>query len=103
MLTENDIAPYHDEQLAEHVSGGEDDSEEERDTDGLTPTVLEARYDGTVSVDSWLVNEQDIKLTLCELVPVQGWFRQMFLFTFRCSCECCQTDTLVGSLEFRCC
>lgn len=56
-----------------------------------------------MSVDSWLVNEQDIKLTLCELVPVQGWFRQMFLFTFRCSCECCQTDTLVGSLEFRCC
>lgn len=42
MLTENDIAPYHDEQLAEHVSGGEDDSEEERDIDGLTPTVLEA-------------------------------------------------------------
>jgi len=43
---------------------------------------------------------------LCELVCVcniRGLFRQLFLFTFRCSCECCQTDTLFGSIEFRCC
>lgn len=58
-VIESDIALYQDEPLAEHVSGGEDNSKEERDIDGLTPTILEARYDGTVSVDSWLVNEQE--------------------------------------------
>ena len=32
---------------------GDGDSEEERDVDGLTPAVLESRYEGSVSVESW--------------------------------------------------
>ena len=46
------IAPYQDEPLAE------DDEEngernEEADLDGLTPAVLEARYEREVFVESW--------------------------------------------------
>ena len=53
-------APYQDEPLAEDGEGSEDergaDNEgEEADEDGLTPRVLEARYDRTVAVNSWLV------------------------------------------------
>ena len=53
-VIESEIIPYQDEPLAvnsEETGGG--DSEEERDVDGLTPAVLESRYEGSVSVESW--------------------------------------------------
>ena len=56
-VIDSEITPYEDEPLAE-VGGheaGYGDSEEERDLDGLTPAVLEMRYERTASVDSWLV------------------------------------------------
>ena len=54
-VTENEIRPYCEEPLAD-ISQDEgsdpDDHEEERDLDGLTPVDLEARYEGTVLLDS---------------------------------------------------
>ena len=51
------ITPYEDEPLA--ADDGEDrettDDGEEADVDGLTPAVLEARYEKEVAVNSWLV------------------------------------------------
>ena len=50
------VQPYEDEPLADAAS--EPDIEEENedaDADGLTPTVLEARYERTIPVTSWLV------------------------------------------------
>ena len=51
------ITPYEDEPLA--ADDGEDrertDDGEEADIDGLTPAVLEARYEKEVAVNSWLV------------------------------------------------
>ena len=49
------VQPYEDEPLADAAS--EPDIEEENedaDADGLTPTVLEARYERTIPV-TWLV------------------------------------------------
>ena len=48
------IIPYEDEPLAdcgEEVSPNA--NEEETDIDGLTPSTLESRFEGNVSVDSW--------------------------------------------------
>ena len=50
------LQPYEDEPLADAAS--EPDIEEENEdahADGLTPTVLEARYERTIPVTSWLV------------------------------------------------
>lgn len=50
------IEPYQDEPLAEDDSTGEGNGvNEEADEDGLTPTVLEARYEREVPVNSWFV------------------------------------------------
>lgn len=50
------IEPYQDEPLAEDDSTGEgNEVDEEADEDGLTPTVLEARYEREVPVNSWFV------------------------------------------------
>ena len=51
----------------------EDDSDDDRDVDSLSPAVLEARYDGTVEVGSWCTSDQ------------------------------CSTATLIQSMEYRCC
>ena len=53
-FAEGQISLYRDEPLAD-VGDEEDASmnEEEADADGLTPAILEARYEKTVSVDSW--------------------------------------------------
>ncbi|XP_068692002.1 uncharacterized protein [Montipora foliosa] len=73
-VIESEIIPYQAEPLAVvSEETGDGDSEEERDVDGLTPAVLESRYEGSVSVESW------------------------------CQCERCNVETLVGSLEFCCC
>ena len=50
------VQPYEDERLAD--AAAEPDFKEENedaDSDGLTPTVLEARYERTIPVTSWLV------------------------------------------------
>ena len=50
------IEPYQDEPLAEDDSTSEgNEVEEEADEDGLTPTVLEARYERQIPVNSWFV------------------------------------------------
>lgn len=48
------VQPYEDEPLADAASEL-DIEEENEDADGLTPTVLEARYERTIPVTSWLV------------------------------------------------
>ena len=57
-VIESEIRPYCEEPLADitqNEGSDPDDHEEERDLDGLTPVVLEARYKGTVLLDSWYV------------------------------------------------
>ena len=46
------ILPYQDEPLAAEALDV-DDSEEERDVDGLTPLTLAKRYERTVCLESW--------------------------------------------------
>lgn len=43
---------YQDEPLA---PPGEEESDEDADEDGLLPATLEARYDGTTSLNEWYV------------------------------------------------
>ena len=53
-VTNGVIIQYEDEPLAdcgEEVSPNA--NEEETDIDGLTPSTLESRFEGNVSVDSW--------------------------------------------------
>ena len=45
--------PFQDEPLAEDDE--EDDQDEEVDLDGLSPAVLESRFERTVAVNSWFV------------------------------------------------
>ena len=45
--------PYQDEPLAEDDE--EDDQDKEVDLDGLSPAVLESRFERTVAVNSWFV------------------------------------------------
>ena len=47
------ITPYQDEPLAEEDDEENGERNEEADLDGLTPAVLEARYEREVSVESW--------------------------------------------------
>ena len=50
------IEPYQDEPLAEDDNTGEgNEVDEEADEDGLTPTVLEARYEREIPANSWFV------------------------------------------------
>lgn len=56
----SNVTPYQDEPLAEADQTGESE-DEEANVDGLTPAVLEARYEKEVSVSSWLV----LSLTSC--------------------------------------
>ncbi|KAL9970831.1 hypothetical protein ACROYT_G023278 [Oculina patagonica] len=72
-IVEGRISPYRDEPLANTDDEDTSMDEDEADPDGLSPAVLEARYEKAVSVDSW------------------------------CCCELCSDETLVGSLEYRCC
>ena len=45
--------PYQDEPLAEDDE--EEDQDEETDVDGLSPALLESRFERTVAVNSWFV------------------------------------------------
>ena len=49
------ITPYQDEPLAEEDEKENGEREEEAHMDGLTPAVLEARYERVVSLESWYV------------------------------------------------
>ena len=50
------VTPYEDEPLADVETDAEtDEDEEETDLDGLTPAVLEARYEREIPLDSWYV------------------------------------------------
>jgi len=51
-----ELEPYQDEPLASdgETDGGEEN--EEADIDGLTPTVLEARFERRVTAREWIVN-----------------------------------------------
>lgn len=44
------FTPYQDEPLADEMQNNEED--DERDMDGLTPNVLADRQDGTIPVDA---------------------------------------------------
>ena len=46
---------YQDEPLAEDDEEEEEDQDKEADVDGLSPALLESRYERTVAVNSWLV------------------------------------------------
>ena len=46
------VEPYQDEPLAVHNSDS-DESDSEEDEDGLSPAVLEARYDREAAVATW--------------------------------------------------
>ena len=53
-VVDSEILPYQDELLAaEDEALDVDDSEEERDVDGLTPSTLAERYERTVCLESW--------------------------------------------------
>ncbi|PFX25739.1 uncharacterized protein LOC111329956 [Stylophora pistillata] len=67
------IVPYQDEPLADCIEEESSNASEETDNDGLSPSTLEARFEGNACVDSW------------------------------CQCEQCNNELLVGALEFRCC
>ena len=49
------ITRYQDEPLAEDDEKENGEREEEADMDGLTPAVLESRYEREVSLESWYV------------------------------------------------
>ena len=48
------VEPYEDEPLASD-EGDNEDEEEEVDADGLTPAVLEARFEWQIAIREWLV------------------------------------------------
>ena len=49
------VLPYEDEPLADASAEPMEEGNEDADADSLTPTVVEARYERTVSVTSWFV------------------------------------------------
>ena len=56
LFSAGQIEPYPDEPLAEDDSSGDgNEVDKEADEDGLTPTVLEARYEREIPVNSWFV------------------------------------------------
>ena len=103
-VIETEIIPYQDEPLADAVDeetmAVDGESDEEKDVDGLTPAVLEQRYERTVTLDSWLVKLLELIAFLHARARIV--YDAIFVY-FRCRCRRCNTETLVGSLEFRCC
>lgn len=49
------ITPYEDELLADSEASARTEENEETDLRGLTPAVLEARYERVIAVSSWFV------------------------------------------------
>ena len=51
----NEMTPYKDEPLAEESETDAREDDKETDEDGLTPAVLEARYERRISINAWFV------------------------------------------------
>ena len=79
-VVDSEILPYQDEPLAaEDEALDVDDSEEERDVDGLTPSTLAERYERTVCLESWSVNSfsSNFHFILKDLQPnIQVWVKE---------------------------
>ncbi|KAK2571536.1 hypothetical protein P5673_004142 [Acropora cervicornis] len=91
-------APYQDELL---TSDGEQDEEsEDADLDGLTPSVLEGRFERRVAVSEWLVNHVYL---FVNLIKQRNRSVIIALPCFRCNCKQCSDETLADALEFRFC
>ena len=77
------VQPYEDEPLADASAEPDMEENEDADADGLTPTVLEARYERTVPVTSWFVWPFQNKL-YCAFLSCQFmfWRSPSFMFTF---------------------
>ena len=97
------VAPYQDEPLAvigvDQGTAGEDEHEdEEADLDGLTPTVLEARYEREVPVNSWLVQLLQYLTNLLELIDSSSKAKYLAKLSESYSpsdCHCCRTFPLL--------
>ena len=50
-----EMTPYKDEPLAEESETAACEDDEETDADGLTPAVLEARYERRIAINAWFV------------------------------------------------
>ena len=91
-------APYQDEPLAS--DGEQDEESEDADQDGLTPSVLEARFERRVAVSEWLVNHAYLFLNI---IKQRNCSVIMALPCLRCKRKQCGDETLADALEFRCC
>ena len=91
-------APYQDEPLAS--DGEQDEESEDADLDGLTPSVLEARFECRVAVREWLVSHVYL---FVNLIKQQNCGVIIALPCFRCKCKQCSDETLADALEFHCC
>ena len=65
-VIESEMWLYCKELLADIPHEEDSDDEEQRDLDGLTPAVLETRYEGTMLVDTWYVKLFEL-LLVCSL------------------------------------
>ena len=91
-------APYQDEPLAS--DGEQDEESKDADLDGLTPSVLEARFERPVAVREWLVSHVYL---FCESYKTAKLWCNHSSTCFRCKCKQCNDETLADALEFRCC
>ena len=87
------------ESSIDHEKSG-DEVSEHADLDGLTPSVLEARFECRVAVSEWLVNHVYL---FVNLIKQRNCSVIIALPCFRCKCKQCSDVTLADALEFRCC
>ena len=85
-----------------HTSAEDEDNEE--DQDGLTPAVLQAKFEDKVRLNDWLVPAEaalkcvDVIFTLRLKILLQT-----ICLCCRCRCGECAKENLTGALEYRCC
>ena len=84
--------PYQDEPLADSEDNGDQLLEEVNDLDGLTPSVLEARFEHRIEVSLWRVT-----FVLTNLISQLRKNQTSNLYSNRCSCGKCDTKRLVGA------
>ena len=61
--------PYEDEHLASD-EGDHEYEEEEVDANGLTPAVLEARFEQQIAIHEWLVKLSIYHMVFCQIKKV---------------------------------
>ena len=80
---------------------------EEADLDGLTPTMLELRYDRKNKVDSWYITCLQLCHTVVDCLVKELHRKIDFILNsirfYKCKCGKCSDQNLLGSLEVRCC